>query len=268
MLLCLASRVAPGHFPELQKTHNAFFNLIVTAHVLSCVMCVLLYIFNFMLLFIEPFSCSSGISLNSFLNIYNGIMLPSLWVSILYGISVTVLPTCIFRCAVINDWFLLRYIEFILTVSISSSWGSGITSTSTSWTVQFLLLMQTFLKWPIFLQLVHDFPYAGHCLGAWLPPQYLHGCLWNAWCVVSISHLSLGFWTNLTLSNFCASGRLLNIAACALCASICLAHNNMSSLFICLLLFFAINSLTTSSNMALLFNPCMNCSFNCLSISL
>ena len=68
-------------------------------------------------------------------------MLPSLPVSILYGISVTVLPTCNFRYAVINDLFLLRYIEFILTVSISSSWGSGITSTSTSWTAQLFLLM-------------------------------------------------------------------------------------------------------------------------------
>ena len=121
MLLCLASQVAPGHFPELQKTQH-FLNLIVTMHVPSCVICVLLYIFNFMLHFMEPFSCSSSIFLNGFLNIYNGIMLPSLPVSILYGISVAVLPTCIFRCAVINDRFLLRYIGFILTVSTSSSW--------------------------------------------------------------------------------------------------------------------------------------------------
>ena len=195
-------------------------------------------------------------------------MLPSLPVSILYGISVTVLPTCIFRCAVINDLFLLRYIEFILTVSISSSWGSGITSTSTSWTALLFLLMQTFWKLPIFLQLAHNFPYAGHCLGAWLPPQYLHGCLWKAWHVVCISCLSLDFQTNLTLSNFCVLERLLNIAACALCASIYLAHNNTSSLFVCSLLFFAVNSLTTSSDTALSFNPCMNCSFSCLSISL
>ena len=133
MLLFLASQVVPGHFLELQKTQSFFevLNLIVTTHVPSCV-----YVFSCtfltLLLFMEPFSCSSGISLNSFLNIYNGNMLPSLPVSFLYGISVMILPTCIFRCAVINDQFLLRYIEFILTVSISSSWGSGITSTSTS----------------------------------------------------------------------------------------------------------------------------------------
>ena len=138
--------------------------------------------------------------LNSFLNIYNGIIFPSPPVSILYGISVVALLTCIFRWAVINDRFLLRYIEFILTVSMSSSLGSGITSISTSWTVWFLLLMHTFLKWPIFPQLVHDFLYAGHCLGAWLPPLYLHRHLWYA-CLVSTSCLSLGFWTSLTLSN-------------------------------------------------------------------
>ena len=67
MLICLASQVAPDHFQELQKTHNAFLNLIVTAHMPICVMCVSLYIFNFMLVFMEPFTCSSGTSLNNFL---------------------------------------------------------------------------------------------------------------------------------------------------------------------------------------------------------
>ena len=156
----------------------------------------------------------------------------------------------------------------MLTVSISSSLGSGATSISTSWTAQFLLLMHTFWKCLIFPQLVHVFPYAGHCLSALLPPQYLHGCLWYVCLVGSASHLPLGFWASLTLSNFCASIMSFKIAACALCTSIHLAHSSMSSLFICSLLFFAVNSLTISSNITLLFNPCMNCSFSCLSTSL
>ena len=158
--------------------------------------------------------------------------------SIWYGISVAVSPTCIFRWAVINYQFLVMYIEFILTVSTSSSLGSGATSISTSWTAWFLFLMHTFWKWPIFLQPVHDFPYAGHCQGAWLPPQYLHGCLWYVCLDVSASHLPFGFWASLTLSNFCASVMSFNTAACVLCALIHLAHNSTSSLFICSLSFF------------------------------
>ena len=121
-------------FPGTTKNTSffEFLNLIVTVHVPCCVICVPLYVFNFMLLFMEPFSCSYGIFLNSFLNIYWHYVCPLLPVSILYGISVAVSPTCIFRCAVINDQFLFRYIEIILTISMSSSWGSGVTSPSTS----------------------------------------------------------------------------------------------------------------------------------------
>ena len=64
-------------FPRTTKYTQCFFeflNLIVTTHVPSCVMYVLLYVFSFMLSFIEPLSCSTGIFLNSFLNICNGII--------------------------------------------------------------------------------------------------------------------------------------------------------------------------------------------------
>ena len=106
----------------------------MTAHVPNCVICVQLYVLSFMLLFMEHFSHSSSIPLNNLLNIYSGIKLPSLPVSILYGTSIVVLPTCVSRCTVISKSFLLRYNEFILTVSIFSSCGSDAISTSTSWT--------------------------------------------------------------------------------------------------------------------------------------
>ena len=81
---------------------------------------------------------------------YSGMILPLLPVSILYGISTVFLPTCISKCAVINDLFLFKYIELILTVSISSSWESCATLTCNLCTVQSLLLLHTFCSGPSF----------------------------------------------------------------------------------------------------------------------
>ena len=163
---------------------------------------------------------------------------------------------------------LFKYTELILTVSISSSWGSCTISISTSCTTWSLLLLHTFLKWPIFPHLPHVFPYAGHCLGAWLPPQYLHGHLWDVWCVVSLYQLLFGFWAILILSNLCDSVISFNMAACVHCTSTLLAHANTSSLVVSSLLLLVVSSLMTSSNMILSFNPWINCSLSCQSISL
>ena len=85
------------------------------------------------------------------------------------------------RVTLLVTHFLFKYNELILTVSMSSPWESGPISISTSCTVQFILILHTFLNSPILLHVAHIFPYAGHCLGVRPPPQYLHGCLW---CVV------------------------------------------------------------------------------------
>ena len=200
-----------------------------------------------MLPFMDPFSCSSDIFLNSFLNIYSGIMLPSLPISILYGISTVVLPTCISRCAVISNRFLFRYTELILTVSIPSSWGSWHTSPFPTHALHGLSY-SCIPSWSglfshIWCKFFHR---AGHCLGAWLPPQYLHGCFWYTGCVVSLSWLPFGFWAILILSNFCDSVILFNMAACAHCTSTLLAHANTSLIVVCLLLSLAVSSLITS----------------------
>ena len=106
-------------------------------------------------------------------------MFPLLPVSILYGTSNNVFPTCICNFAVMLDCFLFTYTELRLTISVSPSCVSyGSLSISTSWTVWFLLLLHTLLKCPVSLHAVHIFPNAGHCLGAWFCPQYLHGHLW------------------------------------------------------------------------------------------
>ena len=79
--------------------------------------------------------------------------------------------------------FLFKCTELILTVSVSSSWEFCAISTSALCTMWYLLLLHTFLKWPIFLHPVHVFPYAGHCHGACIPLHYLHGHLL---CVASV----------------------------------------------------------------------------------
>ena len=128
-------------------------------------MCVPLHVFSFMFPFTNLFNCSSLMFLNSFQNMYSGMRLPSLPVSILYRISYAVLPTCISKFAIISYHFLFKYSELILTISMSSPWESGPICISTSCTTQFLLLLHTFLKCPILPHVANIFPHAGHCLG-------------------------------------------------------------------------------------------------------
>ena len=145
-------------------------------------------------------SCSTDLLPYHFLNIYSRFKLPSLLVSILY---------------------------WILTSSIlPSSWD---TSTSTSWTAWSFLLQHTFLKWPNFLQLVHIFPYARHCLSACTDPQYLYGQCGDALCVTLYA---ASYFATFTWSNLWESVMSLRITACILCASTVLAQISMSSLVI------------------------------------
>ena len=148
-------------------------------------------------------------------NMYSGMKLPSLPVSIVFGISNAVSPTCISKSAIISDHFLFKYNELILIVSMSSPWDSGPISISTSCTMQFLLLMHAFLKCPVLLHAVHVFPYAGHCLGVWPPPQYLHGCLWCVALFASLPSVFFGTGSLFTLSNVLVSVMSFNMDACA-----------------------------------------------------
>ena len=90
----------------------------VTTHVPNCVMTVLLYVFNFMCLLIILMSLASVTPGNKFLNMYQGIMLPSLPVYILYGTVSLLSPVHIYNFAVNIDWFLFICTESTLTVSI------------------------------------------------------------------------------------------------------------------------------------------------------
>ena len=126
------------------------------------------YMFSALCFLLLTFSIvSSFMFLNSFQNMYSGMGLPSLPVSILYRISNAVLPACISKCAVISDCFLLKHNELTLTWFLCLLLGSLAPSLiSTSCTMQLLLLLHTFLKFPILPHAAHIFPYAGHSLGA------------------------------------------------------------------------------------------------------
>ena len=78
-------------FPQTTKnTHFflTFLNLIVAMDMPNCSICIPLYVFSFMLFFMDLLSCSTDLLPYNFLNIYSGIELPSLPVSILYGIFI------------------------------------------------------------------------------------------------------------------------------------------------------------------------------------
>ena len=105
---------------------------------------------------------------NNFLNMYQGIMLPSLPVSILYDIAMLLSPVYISNLAVSINQFLFMHTELVLNSSISSSLYSWSTSCSISLTTLLLLLRQTFLKCPILPHSIHILPYAGHSLSWWI----------------------------------------------------------------------------------------------------
>ena len=138
-------------------------------------------------------------------------MFPSLPASILYGIIMLLLPTCISNFAVNIDLLLFRHTELILTILRSSSVHSCYTSCSISLTTLFFLLWQTFQKCPILLHLVHALPYAGHCLGWWIPPLYLQGCHGVVWCTDILSLSSFTLLDIFILSNFLDSVCILTL---------------------------------------------------------
>ena len=111
-----------------------------------------------------------------------------------------------------------------MTFSSALSWAA---SCSTSFMVLALLLLHTALKWPILLHSVHLFPYAGHCLGGWLLPQYLHVCFAGIFVCVGLLGLALlVFFTNLSLSDSFTSVRLFMMVDWNICTLALFAQGN------------------------------------------
>ena len=161
-------------------------------------------------------SSASVILGNNFLNMYHGIMLPSLPVSILNGIVILLLPVHISNLVVSINWLLFLYTELILTISISSLLYSWDISCSITLTTLLLLLQQTFLKCPTLLHSVHILPYAGQCLSWCVSPQDLYGCHCVVWFTGALALSSFVFFDIFTLSNFLDSVNVFNTAVWAL----------------------------------------------------
>ena len=166
-------------FPETTKNIHflIFLNLMITAHVPNCVMFVLLYVQSLMWFFNGFFKQFYCYVFKQFFKICRAALCCSHYLCQFCTLLQCFLPACVSKHAVITDQFLFKCTKSILTVSISSSWESCTILTSTSCTMQSLLLLQTFLKWPIFPHPSYVFPYARHCWGAWIPLQDLHGHL-------------------------------------------------------------------------------------------
>ena len=128
-------------------------------------------------------------------------------------------------------------------------------SISSSFTALSILLWHTFLKCLVLPHPGHILPYAGHCLGACNPPQYLHGC---HYIVGPGAHLVLSpfaFFMICTLTNCLDSVMVFNTAARALCASTLLAQASTPLLVIWSSVFVTVSSFMISSSMHLSFNP-------------
>ena len=145
--------------------------------------------------------------------------------------------------------------ELVLIISISSTVYSWYTSSSISLTTLLLLLWQTFLKCPTLLQSTHILLYTGHCLGWWIPLQYMHGCQCVVQCTGAIILSSFAFFDILILSNCFDSVNVFNTVAWALCTSPLLAHAYTPLLVMWSSFLVAVSSFIISSDIYLLFKP-------------
>ena len=205
---------------------------------------------------------------NNFLNMYHGIMLPSLPMSILYGTVILLSPAHISNLAVSIDRFLFIYTEIIiLIVSISPLLYSWDISCSISFTTLIVLLWQTFLKCPTLLYPTHVLPYAGHYLSWCTPPQYLHGCCCMVQLTGALALPSFVFLYICTLSNCLDLVRVFSTTAWALYTSTFLAHTSIPPLVMWSSFLVAISSFIISSNMYFSFRLWMKCSLSCLPTS-
>ena len=158
--------------------------------------------------------------------------------------------TDVFKFAVNMEQFLLKCTEFMLTISMSPPVLSCVISCFISFTALVFWLLHTLLKWLTLLQSLHVLPYARHCLGGFVLPQYLHaGCDGVLCCAVLL-------WlpVHICLDTFILSNSLhlvitLITVAWAHCASTLFTLTMTLPLVVCLSLFTVVNSLIISSNM-------------------
>ena len=188
------------------------------------------------------FCCCWLLTRKYFFYICNGIMLPSLHVSTLYGTITLFMPADVPNFAVITEWFFIKmnwvYIHWVNAIFFCTILGY------------------------FWLHLIHSsgYPVSTHCyevanfvaffefLRRWLLPHYLHACFAGIYvCVDDLLKLSLYLsFAIFNLSNSFTSVRLFMMPNWALWASTLLAQHNMLllviSVFSCMFVSFLIIS--------------------------
>ena len=125
-------------------------------------------------------------------------------------------------------------------------------SYSISLTALLFVLLHTLLKWPTLLYSMHVLPYAGHCLGGCVLPQYLHAsCHGVLYCAGVLGLLACTGLDTFILLNSLVSVIALITAAWALCASTLFAHARTFPLVIWSSAITAINYFIISSSIFL-----------------
>ena len=137
--------------------------------------------------------------------------------SILYTTAILLWPAAICRLAVNTEWFLLNWIESMLTISMSSSASYWFSLSSILFTSLAFLLLHTALKWPIFWHPTHVFPYAENCF--WVPASTI--CTWLSYGY-SCQHSFLGtifmrpLWHLYFVKFFCFCNAAHDCSLCSL----------------------------------------------------
>ena len=118
------------------------------------------------------------------------------------------------------------------------------------------LLLHTLQKWPTLLHSVHILPYAGHCLGGCILPQYLNAGHDGVLCCTGILWLLVctGLATFILLNSVDLVIVLIK-AVWVLCASTLFTHARAFPLVICSIPFTVVNSLIIYSSTFLSLSP-------------
>ena len=223
---------------------------ITTLHLPNCVIVVLLYVLSVVVSFVVT-NVSSVVLGNHFLNILNGIILPSQPRSTLYDTLIVACLDNVFCFATIAAWFELKLIKFIFTILMpgSCSWmtHTGLGPSEDCLKVVDLATVVAPLticqesSWFMLLSAVLAFLFGDYhvtcILFCPLSPF--------SWCVIASKVLD--------------SHRLLITAVWTLWFSSPFAHAKIVSLGIVTSSQHFVSSLITSANISWLFKPWMNC---------
>ena len=121
----LACLVMLSHFLELQRNYKFCVCYYVLILLYICLIVLLLFSFMFLVwcLYLGAANYSIVALVNNILYTYNGIIFPSLPMSVLYGTVIMTLFDDVVRFSFLVEWLELNLTELIFTMSVSCSWS-------------------------------------------------------------------------------------------------------------------------------------------------